>query len=201
MRQAVLIALWLLYGSNHAAIAGSAPYGNIKLSPSERALIEEHVGKRLGYHQSIERSTEFPEVLRIVRYIDDVGPRTEAMIADGVWVDWGGHWGFWIPEEATRHVLQARGWSTLDDGKRKVLALRWVMDALPPGFSAQSAADGGHAPDIRVEGGDVVVRIWLIARFTSIAGPRVTRDQAPHIFRFKPDASMAEEPAAGQPPH
>jgi hypothetical protein len=197
----ILFGLCLLSGSNHPATAGAAPYGNIKLTSAERAQLASHLGKRLGYHESIERSSEFPEVLRIVEYIDDLGPRTEAMIVDGVWIDWSAHWMFWIPEEATHRVLQARGWSTLDDTKREALALRWIIDTLPPGFSAQTGAGGGHAPEVAIEGGDVVVKVWLFRRFTSIAGPRVTQEQAPRVFRFKQDGSMIEQkPAAGSPP-
>lgn len=166
MKQGTLIALWVLCLSSFPAWAGTAPYGNIKLTPAERTLLEQHIGKRLRYHESLERRIEFPEVLRLIEYVDDVGPRTKGIIVDGVWIDGSSPHLFWLPEQATGHVLQARGWSTLD---------------------------GGHAPEATVEGADVVVRMWLVATFTSIRGPRITRDQAPRVLRFKPDGAMIEE--------
>lgn len=174
-----------------------APDPDGKLTPAERATITQHLGKRMPYHTGVQRIDGFPEVLRVTQYIDDLGTMTLAMIVDGVWLDWGLQGLSWIPDEATRHVLQARGWPTLDQDKRKSLALRWIMSALPPDFEGQTTKDGGHAPEVSVENADVIVRIWLIHHGTSIAGPRVTRDRAPTVFRFKPDGSMSQTAAAG----
>jgi len=80
------------------------------------------------------------------------------------------HWGLWIPKQATQRLLQERGWSTLDKVGRKALALRWVLDSLPPGSSPQSADEGGHPPEVAVESGTIPVRIWLITRYTTVGG-------------------------------
>jgi hypothetical protein len=170
----------------------AAPDKGIKLTSTERATITQHLGKRLPYHVGVSRIDGFPEVLRVSQYIDDAGLMTLAMIVDGAWIEWGGNGLSWIPDEVTHHVLQARGWPTLDQSKRKSLALRWIISALPPDFSSQTTADGGHAPEVSVENTDVIVRIWLIHSGTSIAGPRITRYRAPTVFRFKPDGSMSQ---------
>lgn len=130
---AVFFAALLLLVPGQRAIAGPDPYG-IKLTPAERALVADHLGKRLPYHDSIVRSIEFPELLRIFNYIDVAGDRTVALIVDGEWIDWGAHDLFWISEDAKRHVFRKRGWPGLDADKRKMLALRSVINALPPGF-------------------------------------------------------------------
>jgi hypothetical protein len=139
----------------------------------------------------VSRIDGFPEVLRVSHYIDDAGEMTLAMIADGEWVDWGGNSRSWIPEEVTHRVLQSRGWPTLDQDKRKSLALGWITSSLPPDYKSQTGADGGHAPAISLENADVIVQVWLTHFGTSFSGPRVTRDRNPTVFRFKPDGSMS----------
>lgn len=128
-------------------------------------------------------------------YIADAGEVPIAMIVDGSWVDWS-------PAEAARHILQAQGWSTLDEDGRKALALRWIKDSLPPGRSIQTDVHGGHLPEISLENGDVIVRAWLIRSSTSIGGLRVARDQVATLFRFKTDGSMIEtDPTLQQSSH
>jgi hypothetical protein len=167
------------------------PEWGTELTRAERAMITQRFGKHPSYHVSVSRSSRFPEVLRVEEYIDDAGFMPLATLVDGAWVqvDAGGN--PWGPMEAMRRVLEARGWPTLDDGRRKALALSWVEDSLPPGWGSQTAAEaGGHVPELSIEQGDVIVRVWLIRRSTSIAGPRVSSDSVATIYRFKPDGSM-----------
>lgn len=172
-----------------------------KLTRAEQTVITQHFGKRPPYHVGVSRSRGFPEVLRVEQYIDDAGYRPLGIIVDGAWIESGIYDILWIPVAATRRVLIARGWTGLDDGRRKALAFDWVEDSLPPGWSSQtSAVDGGHAPELSVEDGDVIVRVWLIRRGTSVAGPRVSRDSSASVFRFKPDGSMTEADSTHRTP-
>lgn len=180
----------------------SAADGDPRLTPVERTLIKRHFGRRLPYHVSVSRSAEFPEVLRLTEYIDDVGAFPFAMIVDGAWIESGvdAQFAATIPLEATRRVLQARGWPTLGEAERKALALRWIEDALPPSFRSQTVAQGGHAPQVSIEDGDVIVRVWLVRTMTSIAGPRVTRNNFATVFRIKPDGSIGDSDSKDAPP-
>ena len=223
LKQILLVAVMILDGCDSPATEASAPDGGLKLTQAERAIITQHFGEHWldhinvnrsinGTHSiDVTRSTEFPEVLQVTNGINDAGWQPRAMIVDGAWLDWNpapavmmmdGRWIDWSPAEATRRVLQARGWSTLDDDGRKKLALRWIIDSFPPNLSSQTAADGGHPPEVSIEDGHVIVRVWLIRRSTSIGGRSVSRYPYATMFRFKPDGSMIEaRPAPQQPSH
>jgi hypothetical protein len=196
-----LVRLETISGDSLKPIPSPEPEWGAKLTHAEQALLTQHFGKHPPYHVGVSRSRGFPEVLRVEQYIDDAGYRSLGIIVDGAWIETDIYGILWSPVEATRHVLMARGWTGLDDGRRKALALQWVEDSLPPGWSSQtSAEEGGHAPELSVEDGDVVVRVWLIRRGTSVAGPRVSRDSNASVFRFKPDGSMTEADSTHRTP-
>jgi hypothetical protein len=196
-----LVRLDTISGGSSNRAPKSEPEWGTELTRAEKAVITAHFGKHPPYHVDISRSRGFPEVLRAEQYVDDAGYMPVATIVDGTWIESGIHSVLWSPEEATRRVLMARGWAGLDDGRRKALALQWIEDSLPPGWSIQKITDeGGHSPEVSVEEGDVIVRVWLTRRGTTIAGPRFSRDTSASIFRFKPDGSMLEDdPTHGTP--
>ena len=187
-------------------MARGTPDQDLKLTPAERAVLEHHFGKALSDDLSIHRSAEFPEVLRIsglTHNSDSAQWAGLAMIVGGVWIDGGGSGAFmlsqtfWLSDQATRQILQTRGWSTLDESQRKMLVLRWIIDSRPLDSNIQTGANGGHAAEVDVEGRDIVVRVWLIEYLTNIAGRHAIQQQEPRIFRFKPDGSMTEQKEAG----
>ncbi|MGC1523792.1 MAG: hypothetical protein WA803_19780 [Steroidobacteraceae bacterium] len=193
-----LVRLDTISGDSSKPAPSPEPEWGAELTRTEQTVIIQHFGKHPSYHVGVSRSRRFPEVLRVEQYIDDAGYRPLGTIVDGAWIESGD---LWSPVEAARRVLMARGWTGLDDGRRKALALQWVEDSLPPGWSSQtSAEEGGHAPELSVEGGDVIVRVWLIRRGTSVAGPRVSRDSSASVFRFKPDGSMTEADSTQRTP-
>jgi hypothetical protein len=196
-----LVRLDTISGDSLKLASSPEPEWGAKLTRSEQAVIIQHFGKHPPYHVGVSRSRGFPEVLRVEQYIDDAGYRPLGTIVDGAWIESGVYSILWSPVEATRRVLMARGWTGLDDDRRKALALQWVEDSLPPGWSSQtSAEEGGHAPELAVEDGDVVIRVWLIRRGTSVAGPRVGRDSSASVFRFKPDGTMTEADSTHRTP-
>jgi hypothetical protein len=196
-----LVRLNTISSDSSKPAPSSEPEWGTELTRAEHDVITKHFGKHPPYHVGVSRSRGFPEVLRVQQYIDDAGYRPLGIIVDGVWIESGIYGILWSAGEATRHVLMARGWTGLDDARRKALALQWVEDSLPPGWSCQTSAEGGgHAPELSVEDGDVIVRVWLIRRVTSIAGPRVSRDSSASVFRFKLDGSMTEADSTHRTP-
>ncbi len=180
-----LVRLDTISGDSLKPAPSPEPEWGAKLTRAEQAVITQHFGKHPPYHVGASRSRGFPEVLRVEQYVDDAGYMPLGIIVDGAWIESGVYGILWSPVEATRRVLMARGWTGLDDGRRKALALQWVEDSLPPGWSSQtSAEEGGHAPELSVEDGDVIIRVWLTRRGTSVAGPRVSRDSSASVFRF-----------------
>lgn len=196
-----LVRLDSISGDSLKPAPSPQPEWGSKLTRAEQAVITQHFGKHPPYHVSVSRSRGFPEVLRVEQYIDDAGYRPLGIVVDGAWFEPGVYGVLWSPVEATRRVLIARGWTGLDHGRRKALALQWVEDSLPQGWSSQtSAEEGGHAPELAVQDGDVIVRVWLIRRGTSVAGPRISRDSSPSVFRFKPDGSVTEADSTHRTP-
>jgi hypothetical protein len=166
------------------------PEWGADLTPAERAVLAEHFGTHPDSSMRVSRSKAFPEVLRVQRYVPDVGRMPSGIVVNGAWIESNDYSVPGTPAEATRRVLIAHGWTRLDEGRRKALALQWVEDSLPPGWSSQtSAEEDGHAPELSFEQGDVIVRLWLVRRSESMAGPRVSRDSAASVFRFKADGS------------
>jgi hypothetical protein len=196
-----LVRLDSISGDSLKPAPSPQPEWGSKLTRAEQAVITQHFGKHPPYHVGVSRSRGFPEVLRVEQYIDDAGYRPLGIVVDGAWIEPGVYGILWSPVEATRRVLIARGWTGLDHGRRKALALQWVEDSLPSGWSSQtSAEEGGHAPELSVEDGDVIVRVWLIRRGTSVAGPRISRDISPSVFRFQPDGSVTEADSTQRTP-
>jgi hypothetical protein len=189
MKQSAALAVLCLCGASVHAVAGSVPE-EVKRTPAVRALIAQHAGSVRADEVRVFHTTGFPEVLRFTFYISDLGERLLGVAVNGTWVD-AGYEIDPIPPQATRLVLQARAWSTLDQDRRRALALRWIEDWFPPGDGSQTAADGGHPSESSIEGEEVVVSVWRIRRSTSVAGPRVRRDAVATRYRFKVDGSMS----------
>lgn len=150
-----------------------------------------------AYGLDAEPVKAFPGVVFVVRAIPDAGPFFVGAFVGGKWV--GGKSSASWPAVSTA-AMRMLGWRRLHARRREALALKWVIEAQPPGATAQtlpSSPDAREAaarmPRVKTVFAEVVVTAWITRTHQTVAGPRSEYPAGPATFIFSRDGTVRVE--------
>ena len=164
-------------------------------SPAMQAQLEANGVEAYGI--DVQPVATFPDIVFVTRNIPDAGPFFVGGFVRGKWV--GGKTSASWPAVSTV-AMRTLGWRRLHARRREALALKWVIEAEPPGATTQtlpSSPDAGEAsartPSVKSVFAEVVVTAWITRTHETIAGPKSQYPQGPTTFVFSRDGTVRVE--------